>query len=69
MQQYRLSNFSYVFGMNCIFVIDAPVKHLIIKSFLKSGAASAVTMTARKIIKKIKSNLRYAHFITLAVVP
>ena len=35
MQQYRYSNFSHVFCLNCIFVIDAAVKQLVSRSFLK----------------------------------
>ena len=56
MQQYRYFNFSDVFWLNYIFVIDAAVKQLVSRSFLKYGA-SAVTMAAHKIKKKIKSSL------------
>ena len=55
MQQYRYSNFSDVFRSNCIFVIDAAVKQLVSRSFLKYSG-SAVTMAAHKIFVK-KSNL------------
>ena len=69
MQQYRKSNFSEMFCLNCIFVIDATVKLLIRRSFLKCGV-SAVTMAAHKhFFNKIESNLHYTRFITLAVVP
>ena len=69
MLQYLESNFSDVFCLNCIFVIDATVKHLISRSFFKCGV-SAVAMAAHKhFLNKIESNLRYARFITLAVVP
>ena len=55
MQQYRCSNFSDVFCLNCIFVIDAAaLMHLVSRSFLKYGV-SAGTMAAHKIIFK-KSN-------------
>ena len=53
MQQYRYSNFSDVFCLNCNFVIDAAVKQLVSGSFLKFGE-SAVTMAAHKIKKKKK---------------
>ena len=46
-QQCRKSNFSDVFCLNCIFVIDATVKHLISKCFLNCGV-SAETMAAHK---------------------
>ena len=69
MQQYRKSNYSDMFCLNCIFVIDATVKHLISRSFLKCSV-SAVTMAAHKhFFNKFESNLCYTHFITLAVVP
>ena len=69
MQQYRKSNFSDMFCLNCIFVMDATVKHFIKRSFLECGA-SAVTMAALKhFFNKIESNLCYTRFITLAVVP
>ena len=68
MQQYRKSNFSDVFCLNYIFVIDATVKHLISKSFPKCGVFlnavffnaviikySAVTMAAH-IFFLIESN-------------
>ena len=45
MQQYRWSSFSDVFSLNCIFVIDAAVKQLVSRSFLKHGV-SAVAMAA-----------------------
>ena len=48
MQQYRYSNFSHAFCLNCIFVIDAAVKQLVSRSFLKYGA-SAGTMATHKI--------------------
>ena len=54
-QQYRYSNFSDVFCLNCIFVIDAAAKQLISRSFFKYGL-SAVTIAARKIFF-VKSNL------------
>ena len=44
-QQYRKSNFSDVFCLNCNFVTDATVKHLTSRSFLKCGV-SAETMAA-----------------------
>ena len=47
MPQYRYSNFSDVFCLNCIFAIDDVVKQLVSRSFLKYGL-SAVTMAARK---------------------
>ena len=47
MQQYRWSNFSDMFSLNCIFLIDAAVKHLISRSFFKCGV-SAVSMAALK---------------------
>ena len=64
MQQYRKSNFSHVFCLNCISVIDATVKHLISRSFLKCGV-SAVTKAAHKNFLKKLNQI----FITLAVVP
>ena len=50
MQPYRYSNFSHVFFLNCIFVIDAAVKQLVglSRSFLKYGV-SAVTMAAHNL--------------------
>ena len=51
MQQYRYSNFSDVFCLNCNFVIDAAVKQLVSGSFLKYEV-SAVTMAAHKIFLK-----------------
>ena len=48
MQQYQYFNFFDVFCLNYIFVIDAAVKQLVSRSFLKYGA-SAVTTTAHKI--------------------
>ena len=65
MQQYRKSNCSDVFCLNCIFVIDATVKHLISRSFLKCDV-SAVTMAAHKNLKKncqIKSSF-YSFYCT-----
>ena len=66
MQQYRYSNFSDVFCLNCSFVIDAAAKQLVSGSSLKYEE-SAVTMAA---LKKIffKSILRSNRFIKLAVV-
>ena len=43
----RKSNFSVVFCLKCIFVIDVAVKQLGSRSFLKRGV-SAVTMAAHK---------------------
>ena len=59
MQQYRYFNFSDVFRLNYIFVIDAAVKQLVSRSFLKYGvsAVTIVTMAAHKIFYKIKSSL------------
>ena len=51
MQQYRYSNFSDVFCLNCIFVIDAIVRQLVSGSSLKHEV-SAVTMAAHKIFLK-----------------
>ena len=51
MQQYRCSNFSDVFCLNCNFVIDAAVKQLVSGSSLKYEL-SAVTMAAHKIFLK-----------------
>ena len=51
MQQYRYSNFSDVFCLNCNFVIDAAVKQLVSGSSLKYEV-SAVTMAAHKIFLK-----------------
>ena len=51
MQQYRYSNFSDVFCLNCIFVIDAALKQLMSRSFFKCGVF-AVTKTAHKILLK-----------------
>ena len=65
MQQYRYFNFSDVFCLNYIFVIDAAVKQLVSGSSLKYEV-SAVTMAAHKILKK-KSNLHCNRFIKLAV--
>ena len=45
MQQYGWSSFSDVFCLNCIFVIDAAVKQLVSRNFLKHGV-SAVAMAA-----------------------
>ena len=57
MQQYRYSNFSDVFCLSCIFVIDAAVKQLVSRSFLKYGVfAVGLTTAAHKIFSK-KSNL------------
>ena len=56
MQQYRHSNFSDVFCLNCILVIDDAVKQLVSRSFLKYGV-SAVTVAAHNLKKKIKSSL------------
>ena len=63
MQQYWLSNFSDVFCLNCIFVIDAAaVKQLASRSFLKYGV-SAVAMAAHKFffLNQIKSSLYPFH--------
>ena len=60
MQQYRYSNFSDVFCLNCNFVIDAAVKPLVSGSFLKYGV-SAVIMAAHKIFLKVKSSLHSFH--------
>ena len=70
MQQYRLSSFSDVFCLNCIFVIDAAVKQLVSRprSFLKHGVF-AVAMAAHNFFFLIKSNLHCTRFITLAVLP
>ena len=51
MQQYRFSNFSHVFCLNCSFVIDAAVKQLVSESSLKYEE-SAVTMATHKIFLK-----------------
>ena len=51
MQQYRCSNFSDVFCLNCNFVIDVAVKQLASGSSLKYEV-SAVTMAAHKIFLK-----------------
>ena len=51
MQQYRYSNFSDVFSLNCSFVIDAAVRQLVSESSLKYEE-SAVTMAAHKIFLK-----------------
>ena len=51
MQQFRYSNFSDVFCLNCNFVIDAAVKQLASGSSLKYEV-SAVTMAAHKIFLK-----------------
>ena len=51
MQQYRYSNFSDVFCLNCNFLINAAVKQLVSGSFLKYGV-SAVTVAAHKIFLK-----------------
>ena len=56
MQQYRYSSFSDMLCLNCIFVIDAAVKQLVSRSFLKHGV-SAVPMAAHNFFL-IKSNLR-----------
>ena len=48
-------NFSDVLFLNCIFVIDAAVKQLISRSFLKCGVSAETAH--KKIFKKIKSNL------------
>ena len=50
-QQYRYSNFSDVFCLNCNLVNDAAVKQLVSRSSLKDEA-SAVTMAAHKIFLK-----------------
>ena len=55
MQQYQYKNFSHVFCLNCIFVIDAAVKQLVSRSLLKYDV-SAVTMAAHNIFFKIKSS-------------
>ena len=62
MQQYRYFNFSDVFCLNYIFVIDAAVKQLVSRSFLKYGA-SAVTMAAHKSKKKSNLHCRPTRFI------
>ena len=51
MQQYRKFNFSDVFCLNCIFVIDAAddEKQLVSRSFLSYGI-SAVAMGAHKFL-------------------
>ena len=51
MQQYRYSNFSDVFCLNCNYVIDAAVKQLVSGSSLKYEA-SAASMAAYKIFLK-----------------
>ena len=67
MQQYWKSNFSDVFCLNCIFVIDAAAaKQLVNSSFLKYGV-SAVAMAAHNFF--FKSNLHCTPFIKLAAVP
>ena len=69
-QQYRYSNFSDMFCLNCIFVIDAAVKQLVSRSFLKYGA-SAVTirLLPHTNFFLIKSNLHCTRIIKLAVAP
>ena len=62
MQQCRYFNFSDVFCLNYIFVIDAAVKQLVSRSFLQYGA-SAVTMAAHKIKKKSNLHCRPTRFI------
>ena len=62
MQQYRYFNFSDVFCLNYIFVIDAAVKQLVSRSFLQYGA-SAVTMAAHKSKKKSNLHCRPTRFI------
>ena len=51
MQQYRYSNFSDVFCLNCSFVIDAAVRRLVSGGSLKYEE-SAVSMAAHKILLK-----------------
>ena len=62
MQQYWLSNFSDVFCLNCIFVIDTAVKQLVSRSFLKYGV-SAVAMAAHKFF--LKSNQIFTVLLSL----
>ena len=69
MLQYRKSNFSYVFCLNCIFVIDATVKHILNRCFLKCVVSAVTTAAHKHFFYKIESNLHYTRFITLAVVP
>ena len=57
-----------MFCLNRIFVIDAAVKQLVSRSFLKHGV-SAVAMAARNSFLKIKSSLYDTCFIKLAAVP
>ena len=64
MQQYRRSNFSDVFCLNCIFVIGAAAeKQLVSTSFLKWGV-SAVAMAAHKLffLNQIESFLYSFHY-------
>ena len=53
MQQYRYSNFSDVFCLNCNFVIDAAMKQLVgISGSSLKYEVSAETMAAHKIFLK-----------------
>ena len=63
MQRYWQSNFSDVFCMNCIFVIDAAaVKQLVSRSFLKYSV-SAVAMSAHNFL--FKSNQIFTVLVSL----
>ena len=64
----RKSKFSDVFCLNCILVIDATVKHLISRSFLKRGVSAETMACTQTFFYKIESNLHYTRFITFAVV-
>ena len=67
MQQYRYSNFSDVFFLNCVFVIDAAVKQLVSRSFLKYDV-SVVTMAARKVFFS-NQTFTVCLLVSLGVVP
>ena len=52
MQQYRYSNFSDVFCLNCIFVINAVVKELVSRSFLRYGVPAFCSNYGRAQIRQ-----------------
>ena len=55
-----------MFCLNCIFVIDAAMKRLVSRSFLKYGV-SAVIMVAQQLFFE-KPNVHCTRFIKLAIV-
>ena len=68
-QQYRYFNFSDMFRLNCIFVIDAAVKQLVSRNFFDLGVSVVATAWPHTKIKKKSIQIFTARCIKVAVVP